>query len=209
MMDGSAFGVQLAPIVIQDMFPSIPALVKGEWSEVFSGWQIIRRVFMDGFWNSVYSDIKNIDLSTRLKSAKGEWANKIFREIVSSPNYALMKQSGLQISETQSLTDSEEFYRSDLINKVPLFGFTKDLSENTMVATLNLYRAHMFDRFYNMYGPMSLNEWKRVSEHINNMTGTTNKAPRIMSALSYGLSAPKLALSRLRLVWALSTIVGS
>jgi len=209
MFDASAFGVQLAPIVIQDIMSPLSNFYKRnimgrEDIEVFQGWKRLKEAFTDGFWNVIKSDMDSVR-GTRegLSHARGIWTRQKFQEIVNHPLYQLMDQAGLKISQAKSLTDSEEFFRTSLVNKIPIAGFIKDISEDTMVTTLNIYRVQLFEQFYKANPNLSIAEYGRVAEHINNLTGTTKDFGAISNSLAYFLSAPKLLIARGKLAFRL------
>lgn len=207
MFDASAFMVQLAPVVVQEFASPISnayrRAVMNEPIQVFAGWNRLGMVFNQGFWQVVKSDLRAINRKQpgSLKSTKGLHTRKMFDQIVNDEHYQLMEKAGLKISQAKSLTDSEEFYRTSLVNRIPLAGWIKDASEDTMVTTLNLYRVSLFKQFYEANPGLGLDEYKKIAEHINNLTGTTNFKPEITGSLSYVMSAPRLLISRAKLAF--------
>lgn len=208
MFDASAFGVQLAPVVAQDLVSPVSNFYKRhimgkEDVNVFQGWKRLQEVFRDGFWNVLKSDYDAIEGFGSLRKSKGTWTRQKFQEILNHPLYQAMASSGLKISQAKSLTESEEFFRTSLVNKVPVAGWIKDVSEDTMVTTLNMYRVSMFEQFYRANPNLTPDELKRVSEHINNLTGTTNNKHQILTGAAYLMSAPRLMVARAKLAFKL------
>lgn len=204
MFDASAFGVQLAPVVVQDLVSPVSNFYKRNIMgrddvQVFQGWNRLRNVWIDGFWNVLKSDYESIEGFDSLKRSKGAWTRDKFREVLNHPLYQLMSASGLKISQSKSLTDSEEFFQTSLVNRWPVAGWIKDVSEDTMVTTLNLYRVSMFEQFHRMNPDLTPEEYAKVAEHINNLTGTTNNKHQILSGVSYVMSAPRLMVARVKL----------
>ena len=137
-------------------------------------------------------------LATKGKRTSGKVARRILSEIKERPVYTLAKRSGLRISEARSLSNSEEVFTSDLVNKIPGFGALKDFSEDSMVSFLNLARINQFEAFVNSTDTrLDDAEYKKVADFINNTTGTTTGSPKAIRGASLVLSAPKLFASRL------------
>lgn len=205
MLDASAFGVQLAPVVIPALTKiNLNALVKGDFANAFASQRkladVFRRTFGDVILDNNSEMIRAYKAGdkTALKRAKGTVAANLAREIKTDPLYDLAMKSDLKISESRSITRSEEMFHSTLINKVPVLGLIKDISEDTMVSTLNAYRFSMFKEFYHANPGLTEAEYKKAARFINVLTGTSHVNT---GAASFILSAPRLALSRIQLAF--------
>ena len=200
MFDASAFLVQLAPVVIPTITGAnvnYNALLKGDYQSAF----VHQKLLKDAFWRGFVEIIRYSKLNW--KSTTSTHADAIYQEILKDPNYELMVKGGLKISKAKSLSKSEEFYKTEALNKIPVFGAIKDLSEDTMVATLNLYRSTMFNSMIKAF-PDAINDVDqliKIAETVNNLTGTTRDAGQITNALTYFMSAPRLIMSRLKLAF--------
>lgn len=217
MLDASMFGVQAMPILAMDLFSPISNIAKGRTGriagqehktfkglEVFQGWQRSMDIFREGWWMILKEDSKylwnNRSDPNSFKKTKGDWTRMKYEEIKNSPLYELMDKSGLRISRSKSLTNSEEYFKSALLNRVPIAGWIKDMSEDTMVTVLNMYRVTMFEQFYRNNPGLDLESYMKAAENINNITGTTTDFGQILGSAAVALSAPRLLYARLKLV---------
>lgn len=197
MGDLSAFGVQLAPVIAsQSTRVNMKAMLNGDYPNVFASQKKMANIFNESVFQLFADEVRNNESN---RSTKGLWARQKLAEIKQDPLYHIMKEAGLKISESKSLSESEEFYTSTLLNKVPFLGLLKDFSEDTMVTSLNMYRVQLFKEYYDMAGGMMTDEeLKGAVEFINNLTGSTRVVTPFADKL---MSAPKLLISRMRLAF--------
>lgn len=205
MFDASAFGVQLAPVVIPALTKvDLKALASGNMTEAFASQRQLAKIFRQTFIDVVGENLRESARAYKagdkdaLRKANGLLTARITREIKNDPLYELMVKSDLKISEARSLSRSEEMFHSTILNKWRVLGLAKDISEDTMIATLNSYRAMLFKEFHLLHPGLSDAEYKKVARFINNLTGTSHVNT---GAAAFVLSAPRLALSRLQLAF--------
>jgi hypothetical protein len=199
MADISAWGVQAAPVVYNMMLNINIAegVRQGSVSAAFADQKALWDTFYDTTALVVWDGMK----TSSLYRSNSTLAREMLNDIKKRPAYLMAKRAKLQISETKSLTRSEEVFTSNIINKVPLFGAIKDVSEDTMVSTLNSLRMIKFEKFYDATnGSLDIEEYVKVAELINRMTGTTSKHGQAAGMLAYFMSAPKLLMSRILLM---------
>lgn len=202
MGDISAWGVQAAPLVYSMMTDfNFKAAMRGDLGAAFASQRALGQIFMETTARLILDGARHS--SKWGKSSNSTYAQRLLNDIKSRPAFVLARKAGLQISESRSLTRSEEVFTSNLINKMPIFGAVKDVSEDTMVSTLNALRMLKFELFYEATnGQAPLEEYQKVAEIVNKMTGTTIDPTKtaLASGLKYILSAPKLFLSRISLI---------
>lgn len=203
MADVSAFGVQAAPVVYSMMTDLNLNRVfgKGNDSIFASQKDLLKSFWRDGI-KPMVDGVRHAEKGW--KGTRSSYAQEMFNKIKQDPAYVIAKNAKLQLSEFGSLTNSEEMFTSKLLNKIYGIGLIKDISEASMVTTLNSLRMLKFKKFYEATGgTLSMEEYTKVAELINKMTGTTatsnTKVQTISRGLSYILSAPKLFISRLSL----------
>ena len=203
MADLSAYGVQAAPVIYSMMTDvNVKELYKGNFAEAFQSQRDLARIFKESTAKVVLDGWRNRGRGWR--TAKSTYAQVLLNNIRNDPAFPLAKKAGLQISDSGSLTMSEEMFTSDLVNKIPGMGAIKDLSEDTMVSTLNMLRMLKFNQFLKANPTANLRELEKVAETINLMTGTFNPKTGVEKGyVMFGgvfFSAPKLFVSRLKLL---------
>lgn len=199
MMDISAWGVQAAPVVYSMLADvGVRKAFQGDFAGAFASQKLLAKTFYETTFQIIADGARNATLF----ESKSTLAQQLLNQIRESKAFPMAKAAKLHISESRSLTSSEEVFTSNVLNNMPGFGVIKDISEDTMVATLNALRMAKFEAFYEATGgQLPLEQYERVAELINMMTGTTSNPSlsKLSGGLSYVLSAPKLFLSRLRL----------
>lgn len=200
MFDASMFGVQLAPFVVPTVTGAnidFKALAKGELGKAFSNQQLLFTAFMDGFVKVVLNDLTGIKDGGR--STAGLFARKLYNQVANDPMFELATKAKLKLSKSRSLTDSEEFFTTELINRVPVMGAIKDISEDTMVSSLNIIRLGLFKQLVQNNPTADADTIKKFADSVNVLTGTVSDRKRKVSAFNWLMSAPRLAVSRLQL----------
>jgi len=134
--------------------------------------------------------------------------NRWFENLKESPNYELMKESGLAITDKDNphLSQKEEAYMSNLPQRIPLLGRLIKGSERAYSMFLNKMRADLFNNFTALMQKDGRNfensktEYKELASYINNITGrgdlgeTMNQATPLLSGLFF---SPRLMASRI------------
>lgn len=202
MGDISAWGVQAAPVVYSLMTDvNMKAALRGDLGAAFESQRELGRIFYETTLQVILDGARSV--SNRGKTAKSKFAEDLLLRIKREPSYVVAKAAGLHISESGSLTNSEEVFTSRLLNKFSVFGALKDISEDTMVSTLNALRMLKFRTYWDATdGALSIEEYTKAADLINKMTGTLNTKgieSSFVGFASYFMSAPKLLLSRLKL----------
>lgn len=199
MADISAWGVQAAPVVYSMLSDvNVKKAFQGDFRGAFASQKLLAKTFYETTFQIIADGAKNATLF----ESKSSYAQQLLNGIKKSKAFPMAQAAKLHISESRSLSSSEEVFTSNVLNSLPGFGVIKDISEDTMVSTLNALRMAKFEAFYEATGGQaSLEQYQRVAELINMMTGTTSNPSlaKLSGGLSYILSAPKLFLSRLRL----------
>ncbi len=121
-------------------------------------------------------------------------------EIGSRPNYELMKQAKLDLTDTGPVVSQrEEQFMASLAEKIPGVGRVVKATGRAYTGFLNKMRADVFDQMVNSYretgGELTPEYLKSVGEFINTATGrgTLGSLERVMPVLGQGLfSARKL-----------------
>lgn len=227
-LDNSAFFVQLSIPVTIDIarlpYDAFRHIVLGHDVDPFAGVKRVSKVWWEGFWKVLEADLKQAHLDSlppskrqalidsggtgsawkgvigavKSKHARGNWATQKYLEIQNHPLFDLMIHSGLKISRSRSLTDSEEYFKTNLLNRVPFLGFWKDASEDIMVTTLNMYRVMLFEQIHKMHPDLTVEDYAQFAEGVNNLTGTTKQGGAVIAHAAKVLSAPRLLVAKLK-----------
>ncbi len=129
-------------------------------------------------------------------------------EIIKRPTFPLMKNSRLALTKLDAgLAKQEEFFMSNLAERIPGIGKVVRASNRAAVTFLNKLRADVFDNIVktarttgtNVDNPKFLND---LSKFINNATGrgTLPGLERAMVPLANVLFSPRLIASRVNLL---------
>ena len=209
MADLSFYGVQLSPVVTKDL---MNIDIVGAWKKyaeggslsdtvkaLIPGWIRTAHIFNEAVAQVAADNVRN--------GSERALATQIFNSIQDSPYFQQAKAAGLKISEPGNVNQTEEMFRLEFrrkLSNLPVIrqvqsGFrgVKNLSEDTMVSTLNMYRMNMFQKFLEKHPTANKAEIKKIADYVNYMTGAkaSRSAPR---ELSYMLSAPNLLFSKVQ-----------
>ncbi len=129
-------------------------------------------------------------------------AEQIDLGIRSAPHHYLREVSGLELAELRregTLKSSEEMYRSDLAQKIPIYKHIVMASERNAVTFINLLRTAAFDEFLRKYPNATRAELRAWASWINDasMRANLGKFSAAAPALSVGIFAPRAAWSRI------------
>lgn len=100
----------------------------------------------------------------------------LFKAVGGNPSYA--EQSGLRLGDLTSYTKREEFIKSELAEKIPLYGKAVRASNRAYTAFLNSARADTFSNLIQDLEKQGLNPktdlalGKEVADYVNTATGT-------------------------------------
>lgn len=143
-----------------------------------------------------------------LRSAKSEkYFNRWLAELKESPQWKIMEQSGLSISEPGNITKKEEVFQSQLAQRIPIIG-THGIkgSERAYSYWLNAQRVDLFKQGAEilqdkgMTFENSKEAYKSWASTVNALTGRGELAGPLKNAaeaLSIGFFSPRLIASRL------------
>lgn len=203
MFDSSAVGVQLAPVVMSDLWSNQSRLGEMFRTTIIDVFNSDKVAAIEG-WKSDPNKTAKENNEAKLevlKRSAGRKAEDLMNEIKAHPFYPFLKKMGLKISEAKSVTKSDEMWHSTVLNKLPFFGLAKDMSENLMVSSLNFYRFALAKEYLIANPTAGPEEVKKVVGYINAATGT-DKAGAI--AGDYGnlvFSAIRLMISRFKMAF--------
>jgi hypothetical protein len=136
-------------------------------------------------------------------------ANKWMYDLKMSPEYKLIKQSDLYLSEdTHKLTDKEEAFMTNIAQKIPVWGKIVKGSERAYAAYLNKLRVDVFASGADNFNKSGLTPeknpevYKAWADFINNSTGRGNLGRLENSAvvLNSTFFSPRLIASRFNLL---------
>lgn len=130
------------------------------------------------FFNEDYSDF--IDLSIR-----------------THPDYELLKTSGVFLSDTGRLNQSEEYFASSLAHRIP----GVKASERAYVTALNTMRAHAFYSIKSKWsGTGKEFDLPKLAKVLNHITGRGDlgSLKKLAPALNIMFFAPKLQVARIQ-----------
>jgi hypothetical protein len=125
-----------------------------------------------------------------------------------SPEFQLMKDSGLYISEphraTGGLTAKEEAFMTNYAQKIPVFGQIIKASERAYIGFLNKMRADVFTNLSKKFikdgldPNVDIKEFRALAEFVNTATGrgSMGRLNRISQELNTLFFSPKLIASR-------------
>ena len=209
--DASVMATQLAPVVIPDMVginigkETRDLAMQGDFKKaivnVFSSQKKLVGVLRDQLWKVFADDIVATSKEGSLWAAKRARGKEILRqtkEIMTDPLFGIARRMGLRISESRSLSGSEEMFHSTVLNRMKVLGLIKDVSEDLMVAPLNKYRFSLFKEFYLANPGIPESELMKATHFINELTGTSHINTGVAG---FVFSAPRLLLSRLHLAF--------
>ena len=144
--------------------------------------------------------------------ASSEKAEQWLDDLMESPGYNLMKDSGLYIANIRSakLSAKEEDFATNLTDKIPGVKQIKDSSERAYVAYLNKMRVDIFNRGVELLQndgysfATNPKAYKTLANYVNAVTGrgslgggALEKAGPALNALMF---SPRLLASRIRLL---------
>lgn len=132
-------------------------------------------------------------------------------DVFNSPDYAIMKESGLYVSNpiNPELSAKEEVFMGNLAEKIPIIGkYLVKPSERAYISFLNQFRVGLFRRMAEQYlsdGKTYYNNpklYKETAKLINNETGRggLGKLEGVAKYLNTPIFAPRLIASRLNLI---------
>jgi hypothetical protein len=127
-------------------------------------------------------------------------ADAILADILHSPNQWIRDKAGLELFDIGGGDKGIEYFRSDLVEKIPIFGKITQASERNMSTAINMMRASLFDDYVRR-NPLASDE--QLSDHakyLNIVTGT-GTVPKKAEFLNYLLFAPKFAISKPELIY--------
>lgn len=140
------------------------------------------------------------------ESKSAEWLH----ELKASPEYKVMKQSGLYLSEpTTKLKAKEESFISNIASKIPIWGHVVKGSERAYSGYLNKLRVDVFSQFHDnlvesgIKGKELDNELKSFAKFINNATGRGDLGKYVEPAaplLNSVFFSPRFVKSRFNLI---------
>jgi hypothetical protein len=128
-------------------------------------------------------------------------SEQVMNAIEQADHHYIRQRAKLYISDpTAKLAQGEEYFLSNLVDKVPVVGEISKASERNMVTFLNLMRVAAFDEFYAKFPNATREELAAWAHFVNVMsgrgdTGLQGKAAAAASALIF---APKFAASRIQ-----------
>ena len=144
--------------------------------------------------------------------ASSEKAEQWMNDLMESPGYKLMKDSGLYIANIRSakLSAKEEDFSTNLAGKIPVAGALVNASERAYVAYLNKMRVDIFNRGVELLQndgysfATNPKAYKTLANYVNAATGrgslgggALEKAGPALNALMF---SPRLLASRVRLL---------
>lgn len=136
-------------------------------------------------------------------------ADDWLRYIKASPEYSLMKSSGLFLAEpTAKLSAREEVYRSNLADKIPIYKYLHKASQRAYIGFLNKMRVDAFLGFSDRmikegHNPQKEPEiFKAWADYVNNATGRGNmgKFEQAAEILNNFFFSPRLIAARFNLL---------
>lgn len=145
-------------------------------------------------FKQAFSEEKAIDWLTRLRS---------------TPEYEVMKESGLYISEpTAKLSAKEEQFISNIAHKIPIWGKVVKGSERAYTGYLNKLRVDVFSQFHDglieqgIKGEQLNRELESFAEFVNNASGrgSLGRFEDSAAGLNAGFFSPRYAISRFNLI---------
>lgn len=207
MADFSVLGNQLNFFVMQDLMgmPRFKQGMKaakegGSFSDIlgatFPGQDRAMRVLRDAM-------VKTMEFYLFNSGKEGRtYADEMIRAMQESPGYLLAKKMGLQLSQPGVVGKSEEMWKTDALDDIPVVGRIKRYSEDSMVLGLNIMRLSLFEKFVANNPTASELELKRYATHLNVATGTASGKTGSLEGYTFGqfgatfFSAPKLFVSK-------------
>lgn len=204
MADMSFFFTQLAPYSLSKIGTvDLKALRAGEFANTFASQRDLVRLFKEYTLDVLLSDVDAAKTNKNFKKATGEVYGQRMKPIIDHPLYSTFKKWGLALTEARSVSGSEEMFHSGLLERIPGLGFIKGISEDMMVATINAVRFEEFLRFYRANPGLPESQYIMWARFVNQATGAGDLIiggkKYDSSILSYGLSAPRLLISRVGL----------
>lgn len=139
-----------------------------------------------------------------------ENADKWISHIKASPEYALMKASGLYISDPNAkMLAREEQFMSNLAQKIPIYKYLVKASERSYTAFLNKQRVDAFLSTANKFADLGIDPktdpetYKAWADYVNNATGRGSMGDFEQSAqkLSLLFFSPRLIAARFNLLF--------
>lgn len=146
------------------------------------------------------------DMFKYLKSEKA--LDELMTEIKARPNYELMRESKLALTDTSKygLSGREEAFMSNLAEKIPVIGGAVRASGRAYTGFLNKLRADVFDDLIQKAEMTGLKQTPKMTEDlakfINSATGRGDlgKLNKHATLLNTFLFSPRLIASRLNLL---------
>ena len=144
--------------------------------------------------------------------ASSEKAQEWMDDLMESPGYKLMKESGLYIANTRSakLSAKEEDFATNLASKIPGAGKLVDASERAYVAYLNKMRVDIFNQGVELLQndgysfATNPRAYKILANYVNAVTGRGGLGGGALEKAGPALNAvffsPRLLASRIRLL---------
>ena len=191
MADFSFMMLQLAPFSVG----TVGKFVTGDFSGGMADAKVLGEVMGEAIGKVLWDGIKQ----GYKKETKGIPAKILYKQILADPYFEDAKQHGVKLSESRSLSASEEFFKTDMINNVPVIGAIKDISEDMMVSALNMVRLHLYKTMINANPNADAQERQRIADNVNILTGTVTDRKQMAKGLSKFMSAPKLLAAKMQL----------
>lgn len=149
-----------------------------------------------------------VEMIKQMKSQKA--FDRWLYDLYNSPEYPIMKESGLYISDPRNpeLSAKEEQFMNNLAEKIPILGKFIKGSERAYISYLNKMRVDLFKRMaegYESDGKTIYNSkklYKETAKLINNETGRGNfgKFEDSAKILNTAFFSPRLIASRVTLL---------
>jgi hypothetical protein len=126
---------------------------------------------------------------------------QIDNAIRNSPNQLIRDQAGLSLTDFGgTLGQREEFFASNLAERLPVIGALVRASDRSMTTTLNLLRTAAFDDFVEKFPNATLDEMKAWANWVNVASGRGDLGAfkPVATELSTVIFAPRFTASRIQ-----------
>jgi uncharacterized small protein (DUF1192 family) len=128
-------------------------------------------------------------------------AEQIDNAIHEHPNQLLRDRAGLNLAEIGGVSSQrEEYFASQVAERIPVLGPIIKASERSMTTTLNLLRVGAFDQFLDANPNATADELKAWASWVNIASGRGDigRAAVVATELSVVVFAPRFAISRIQ-----------
>lgn len=127
-------------------------------------------------------------------------SDEIMSDMLHHPNQWIRDKAGLELFDIGGGDKGLEYFRSNLIEKVPLFGKVTQASERNMATAINMMRVSVFDDYIKK-NPLATNDRLRDKAKFLNIVTGSGTIPKKAQVLNYLLFAPKFAISKPELIY--------